>query len=232
MLFLLGRSLIHLTMTVVVYDLLGTGAALAGYYAIMTFPRIVLSPVAGLLADSMDKRGLLIALCLLSAGAGFLLGSAPGMLLALCAVAMASAAFTVSEVTVFAAVPGVMEPGHLVEANALLSAAESTARILTPAVSTFLVLRLGTTWGFRAAAVLYLLAAACLLAVRLPFVAGDRSVARRNLSHAWWWVGARSLLSSRLLGAISITYCIITIRRFPRWAPFRHFDPPGTGQSS
>ncbi|MDI6822767.1 MAG: MFS transporter [Bacillota bacterium] len=55
-----GDHLVSLSLTVVVYRVFGTGAALGTYFVARSLPSMVVGPVAGVCADTYNRRSLAI----------------------------------------------------------------------------------------------------------------------------------------------------------------------------
>jgi predicted MFS family arabinose efflux permease len=114
--------------------------------AAMTFPLALLSLPAGVLADRIDRRSMLIAVQAFGLLAGAVLtwlswtGSlGPTMLLALTFALGSAYALTLTPFQ--AVIPDVVPRRHIYEASALVSIAANTARVVGPALAGLLVAR-------------------------------------------------------------------------------------------
>ncbi len=112
----LGEALASIAMPLLAYGLTGSSRLLGLIFVIQTVPRVILSPVAGLLADRLDRRLVMLYADLGRAVTVVLLPFATeawqiGVLAAL--VAAGNTAFKPAEL---AAVPSVVESGLLVRA--------------------------------------------------------------------------------------------------------------------
>jgi predicted MFS family arabinose efflux permease len=152
-----------------------TGLAFAAQY----LPQLALGPVAGAVADTWDRRRLMIGanLCCAGAVAVMLLGTAPGRYWVLYAALAAENAGTVLYAPALQArVPAVVGTGPLLaSANSLSSASGGVVRLIGGPLGGFLLAACGISWLIGADAVSYLLAA---VAVAMTSKAGERSRGR------------------------------------------------------
>lgn len=119
------------------YERTGSVLATGVTFGLYNVPRLVLSPVAGVLADRWDRRRALIAADLCSAAIllPLLLVAAPGWLPVVYAVVLAQACvvFLVGPAGE-ALVPLVVAEGHLVPANALNTVTGGLTRLVGPSL--------------------------------------------------------------------------------------------------
>jgi predicted MFS family arabinose efflux permease len=139
-----------------------TGLTLAAEY----LPQLVLSPVAGAVADGWDRRRLMIAANLFCAGAVavMLAGTAPGRYWVLYAALAAENAGTVLySPALQARIPAVVGTGSLLtSANSLNSASSGVVRLIGGPLGGVLLASCGIRWLICADAASYLLAAAAV----------------------------------------------------------------------
>ena len=154
-----------------VLDLTGSETALGGVFLTKLLPLALASPIAGVLADRLDRRRLMIGADLLRAAIvlGFLFVRDADDLWLLYALAAAqiavSAAFTPAKNAVL---PLITRPGELLTANALLSATWSVMLAVGAAAGGAAVDAFGTDVVFWLDAGTYLVSAAFILAMRIP----------------------------------------------------------------
>ena len=160
-----------------VLDLTGSETALGGVFLTKLLPLALASPVAGVLADRLDRRKLMIGADLVRAAIvlGFLLVRDAGDLWLLYALASAqiavSAAFTPAKNAVL---PVITKEGELLTANALLSATWSVMLAVGAAAGGPVVDAFGTDVVFWLDAGTYLVSAVFIARVRLPARTPDR----------------------------------------------------------
>ncbi len=154
-----------------VLDLTGSETALGGVFLTKLLPLALASPIAGVLADRLDRRRLMIGSDLLRAAIvlGFLFVRDADDLWLLYVLASAqiavSAAFTPAKNAVL---PLITKPGELLTANALLSATWSVMLAVGAAAGGPAVDAFGTDVVFWLDAGTYLVSAAFILAMRIP----------------------------------------------------------------
>jgi MFS family permease len=182
----------------------GGGAGGAGLVTfVMGLPTIFLSLPAGVLADRMDRRRLMIGsqigVIVFSALVAVLLAAhmltVPlVMVLALCLGAAQAIGMPVRQ----AAVPSVVPPERLMNAIVLNGFVMNISMIVGPALGGAVIKLWGLVGAFTFAAAVYLVSLGFLIPLRLPPVAprvgGDRRGAiREGLAFIWSHAGIRTL---------------------------------------
>ena len=183
-------------------------------------PRLIGSPVMGVLADRWNRRlalvgadlfraGLLLALLITAAGG-------PIWLVFVVAVLEASASqlFVAAE---GALLPGIVPREHLLRANSLMAVGNNTIRLVGPPLGGLLFAVLGLTAAAIVDSASFVVSASLLLAVRLP---GAARTASRTDSDAARGVaafvheladGARCLLTSRVFEALCVVLVAVMV---------------------
>ncbi len=145
------------------------GAADFGWVVILkTLPTLLASPFAGVLADRLPRRSILIGADVVRAALVFAMLCAPsvGVLYALVALqSMASAFFEPARV---AMLPDVVRPEELTAANAVGAAAWSTMLAMGAAIGGIVTTYLGWPVALGLDVVTYLVSAVLLLQVTVP----------------------------------------------------------------
>ena len=155
----------------VVLDLTGSEAALGGVFLTKMLPLALASPIAGVLADRLDRRRLMIGADLVRAVIvlGFLFvrdADDLWLLYTLGAAQIAvSATFTPAKNAVL---PLITKPGELLTANALLAATWSTMLAVGAAAGGPAVDAFGTDVVFLLDAATYLVSAVFIARIRVP----------------------------------------------------------------
>jgi MFS family permease len=131
----LGDLLAMVTLAVRVHDLTGSSFAVAGYFAASMLPMIVLSPLAGLVADRVESVRVLVVSSLAQAAVAVALAFTADVagLLALSALLATGAA--VSQPAEFRLVPAVAAPGGLTRANGVVETARYVGFAAGPALA-------------------------------------------------------------------------------------------------
>ncbi len=156
-----------------------TGLTLAAEY----LPQLVLGPVAGVVADSWDRRRLMIATNLFCAGAVavMLLGTSPGRYWVLYAALIAENSGAVLYAPALQArIPAIVGTGPLLSsANSLTSASGGIVRLIGGPLGGVLLAVCGIRWLICADALSYLLSAAAMFATSRSG-GGNRGPERRG----------------------------------------------------
>lgn len=162
-----GDFVSMIAMVVLVVELSGSASAVGGLLVARLLPTLA-SPLAGVLADRLDRRTVLVASDL--ARAVLMLGAVFARDLAvLYAISfLMGAARTLFNPTIRAAFPSVVGRGDLTRANALISGTFSVSFTVGPALGGLLVATVGVEAAFVFDAATYLVSAAFLSRVPMP----------------------------------------------------------------
>lgn len=188
----LGDAVSAVALVILIVQLTGSASAVGGVLLARLLPTLA-SPLAGVIADRLDRRVILVITDIARAALVF------GMifvrdLTALFALAfLTGAARTFFNPTIRAAFPSVVGNGHLTRANAIISSTFSVSVTVGPAVGGLLVATIGINAAFLLDAVTYLISAAFLFRIPLPRpqAAGDESFIRELRAGFGYLVGAR-----------------------------------------
>jgi MFS family permease len=162
-----GDAVSMVALVVLVVDITGSASAVGGALVARLLPTIA-SPLAGVLADRVDRRVVLVASDLARAVLILGLVFARDLVTIYVLVFLMGLARTVFNPTVRAAFPSVVGEGDLTRANALISGTFSTSIMVGPALGGLLVARVGVDAAFLADAVTYLVSAILLSTIPLP----------------------------------------------------------------
>jgi MFS family permease len=161
-----GDAVSMVALVVLVVHLTGSASAVGGALVARLLPTIA-SPLAGVLADRVDRRVILVASDLARAVLILGLVFARDLATIYVLVFLMGLARTVFNPTVRAAFPSVVGGGDLTRANALIGGTFSTSIMVGPALGGLLVASIGVDAAFLADAVTYLVSA-ILPTVPLP----------------------------------------------------------------
>jgi MFS family permease len=162
-----GDAVSMVALVVLVVQITGSASAVGGALVARLLPTIA-SPLAGVLADRIDRRIVLVASDLARAVLVLGLVFARDLATIYVLVFLMGLARTVFNPTVRAAFPRVVGGGDLTRANALISGTFSTSIMVGPALGGLLVASIGVDAAFLADAVTYLVSAILLSTVPLP----------------------------------------------------------------
>src|SRR5918993_2173512 len=162
-----GDAVSMVALVVLVVQITGSASAVGGALVARLLPTIA-SPVAGVLADRLDRRIVLVASDLARAVLVLGLVFARDLATIYVLVFLMGLARTVFNPTIRAAFPSVVGGGDLTRANALIGGTFSTSIMLGPALGGLLVAGIGVEAAFLADAATYLISAVLLSTVPLP----------------------------------------------------------------
>lgn len=163
-----GDAVSMIALVVLVVQITGSASAVGGALVARLLPTLA-SPLAGVLADRLDRRIILVVSDL--ARAVLVLGMVfTRDLVFIYALAfLMGLARTFFNPTIRAAFPSVVGEGDLTRANSLISATFSISITVGPALGGLLVATLGVDAAFALDAVTYLISAAFLSRIPLPY---------------------------------------------------------------
>ena len=171
----LGEAIALVAMPLLVYGLTGSAELLSLIFVLQLLPRVVLAPIAGMIADTLDRRRIILAADLARAGLVALLPfttSAWQITLLAMMVAVGNALARPAEL---AAVPMLVSPGQLVPALSVSQVAASIVRIVGPALAAGVIAVTGPRPAFFLQSLCFLASAGCIFGLVLPPVARDHT---------------------------------------------------------
>jgi MFS family permease len=162
-----GDAVSMIALVVLVVQITGSASAVGGALVARLLPTLA-SPLAGVLADRLDRRIILVASDL--ARAVLVLGIlfTRDLVVIYVLVFLMGVARTLFNPTVRAAFPSVVGGGDLTRANALISGTFSVSETVGPAVGGVLVATVGVNAAFVLDSATYLISAAFLSRIALP----------------------------------------------------------------
>jgi len=163
----LGDAVSMVALVVLVVQITGSASAVGGALIARLLPTVA-SPLAGVLADRLDRRLVLVASDLARAVLVLGLVFARDLATIYVLVFFLGLARTVFNPTVRAAFPSVVRGGDLTRANALVSGTFSVSETAGPALGGLLVATVGVDAAFILDSVTYLISAVLLSFVSLP----------------------------------------------------------------
>jgi MFS family permease len=187
-----GDAVSMVALVVLVVQITGSASAVGGALFARLLPTIA-SPLAGVLADRVDRRVVLVASDLARAVLVLGLVFARDLATIYVLVFLMGLARTVFNPTVRAAFPSVVGGGDLTRANALIGGTFSASIMVGPALGGLLVASIGVEAAFLADAVTYLISAILLSRVPLPRREGveEEGFVRELRSGFGYLIGAR-----------------------------------------
>jgi MFS family permease len=187
-----GDAVSMVALVVLVVQITGSASAVGGALFARLLPTIA-SPLAGVLADRVDRRIVLVASDLARAVLVLGLVFARDLATIYVLVFLMGLARTAFNPTVRAAFPSVVGEGDLTRANALIGGTFSASIMVGPALGGLMVASIGVEAAFLADAVTYLISAILLSRVPLPRREGveEEGFVRELRSGFGYLIGAR-----------------------------------------
>jgi predicted MFS family arabinose efflux permease len=203
-----GDWLYNVALLVWVYDATHSGTWVAVVTVARLVPYVVFGPLGGLVADSYDRRTVMIASDLLRAALMLMLAAftdLDGPVALVAAIAcISTAAGTAYRPAVVAMLPEMVGERDLAAANALESAVENLAVVLGPAIGAGLLVIGSTTFAFVINALTFVVSAGFAAGMRVRSRGRGRADEAPEREDGGTWHGFRILASSadaRVLGA-------------------------------
>lgn len=217
---LIGDRALMVALPYFVYDKTGSTLATAALVLAFYLPGLLFSSFAGVLADRLDRKRLLVVSHLLQAGVilGLLLAPHPGWLWMAYLVMFAE--LTISTLVTPAAgalLPSLVKDGQLPQANALFGMSVTTARILGPLVGAALIGWTGLHGVILFDSLTFLLAAALFARLTPPRRSASRAAPSASLVASWrgvareWREGLRQVTASRDLRVLFVTMNVTSL---------------------
>ena len=169
----LGESVALVAMPLLVYGLTGSAELLGAIFVVQLLPRVILAPIAGMLADRLDRRRIMLIANLARAALVTLLPftDAPAVIALIATLVAVGTAL--SDPAEMAAVPAAVPPGLLVPALSASQVATSVVRVGGPALAAGVIAMAGPGPAFWVQALCFLFAAGCVWRLSLPPVARE-----------------------------------------------------------
>jgi MFS family permease len=146
----LGQAIVYVAVALYVYELTGSAREVSFAIALELLPWVVAGPLAGALADVVDRRAMLVAAYLLQAGLVGLLALATTVGQVYALVFFSSLLAPVSRVAWSAAWPAIAGAERLMRGSSLDIVAENAAHVAGPIVGGWLVSLAGARPAFLA----------------------------------------------------------------------------------
>lgn len=201
----IAEWMLQVALPVFIYQATGSAGSTALTMAVGIVPMVLLSPVAGVVADRWDRRRTLWIVCLAQAAVAVPLLLA-GDILPLIYLVMAaqSAVASLFEPARSALVPEIVKPERIVAANGMMGFNSSIARLLGSALGGFVLGFGGLGW----VVVVYLAALVIAAVVLLPRFPGARRVAARQA--VAWLAGLREFRGELRFTGLTLVLCSLS----------------------
>jgi MFS family permease len=207
----LGNAILNIALMKLIYDQTGSAGGVGLLVFTNIFSMVVVTPVAGVLADRLDRKKLLIGIGISRAVATllFLWVLAP---LAIYAVNFALAVVVTLSFPIGSAVlPNVVKKEELLDANALSMSLTTLVMILGPLLGGFVVDSFSVQVVFILSGVLFLFATLAVLPVRLPPPSLLRGEASLRAVYEEFVEGVRYARVNPVVSTLTIIYLVFLV---------------------
>ena len=172
-----GEALASIAMPLLAYEITGSAELLGLIFVVQFAPRVLLAPLAGVLADRVDRRLLMLGADLGRAGLVALLPFTDRAWQIALLATLVSVGNALARPAELAAVPMVVPPAQLVAALSVSQVASSVVRVVGPALGAGIIGVAGPGPAFGLQALCFLVSAAVLWGLTLPPIARAPGVA-------------------------------------------------------
>ena len=213
---IVGDILFNLALMWWIVSATGSGLAMSASALATGLPRVFFGPVAGVLADRLDRRRLMIATnginALVTLGIVFLyyqgIFSLP---LIIMAAAVLGTVAAIHNPCFEATIPSIVDVVHLTRANSLSQTSRSMAGIVAPALSGVIIAAAGVGASITINSLTFVIAGISLLLVSLPSpkVAPRNGVIKQSLE------GFRFIYVRRMLLAMLLFFAVVNLAMSP-----------------
>ena len=173
----LGESVALVAMPLLVYALTGSAELLGLIFVIQLLPRVVLAPIAGMLADRLDRRRIILTADLSRAALVAILPFCDRTWQVALVAALVAVGNALAKPAELAAVPSVVPPAQLVSAMSITQVASSIVRVIGPATAAGIVGVMGPAPAFGLQSLCFLVSAGCVFGLTLPPVSRAKTTA-------------------------------------------------------
>jgi MFS family permease len=204
----LSMSVLNIALMKLIYDQTNS----AGGVGLLVFTNIIsmviATPVAGVLADRLDRKKMMVGIGLLRAVFVLLFLGARSPLLVYTANLARAMANMLNMPARSAAVPDLIKKEQLLDANALDLSLATVLLVVGPLLGGFIIDQFSIQAVFVLCALLYLLATVCLLLVRLPPPSLLRGEASLRVVYDEFLEGVRYARINPVVSAMIIIYLV------------------------
>ncbi|MEZ4499583.1 MAG: MFS transporter [Thermomicrobiales bacterium] len=183
----IGGAIAQVAMPIFVYDLTKSASLMSIILIVQLIPRALLSPFAGVLADTFDRRRLMLASCAIqAAGVIFVPFSTEAWHVAALSAVMGfgGVVYGPSEM---ATVPTIVSPKQLVTALSAVQVASAMTRVIGPALGAGVIALSSTDLAFWCQAAVLIVAFLVLLRLSLPASDSDNQFGSVSAFARYLW---------------------------------------------
>jgi MFS family permease len=207
----LSNAVLNIALMKRIYDLTGSAGGVSLLVFTNIFSMVIITPIAGVLADRFNRKKLLIGIGILRAGAVllFLLASSPVTVYAVnfTLAMVATLSFPVGS----AILPDIVEKEKLLDANALNMSLNTTMMIFGPLLGGFIVERYSSQAVFIISGSFFFLAALGFMLIRIPPPSLLRAEASLRAVYEEFSEGVRYARVNVVVSTMTIIYVLFLI---------------------
>ncbi len=163
----IASAISQVALPILVYDLTKSASLMSIILIVQLIPRAILSPFAGVLADTFDRRRLMLGSCVIQGIGVFFIPFAVEAWHVAALSAVIGFGAVVYGPSEMATVPTIVAPNQLVTALSAVQVASALTRIIGPAIGAGMIAASGTDLAFWAQALLFVAAIVALLRMQL-----------------------------------------------------------------
>lgn len=158
---LFGNAIQRFSMSLYILDLTGSAAIFSGILAISTIPYILFAPIAGLLADTINRKKIMVYLDFISAAlmavySIIIMSGKDNTIIVACVMFLLSTIYTLYSPSVTACIPQIVEKEKLPSANGIIQQVGYVVNLAGPIIA-------GILYGFMGIKVIVILNAVSFL---------------------------------------------------------------------
>lgn len=185
-----GNWLTFIAITVLAYQITGSGLAVSGVFIARTIPTLFLAPIAGVIVDRWNRKAILVISDVVRGVLVLTLLIIHDLSYVYVVVGLTAIADLFFQPARSALIPSLVEERNLIAANALLAFGSDALSIIGPALAGAIVTRMGIQVAFILDAISFWLSAAMIAAMSVISMQ-SRGVSFRIKQE---WVGAFSFI--------------------------------------
>lgn len=208
----LGQSIVYVAVALYVYQLTGSAREVSLAVALELLPWVVMGPLAGLLADRLERKGMLVAAYLVQGGLVALLPFTTTLGQVYVLVFLSSLLAPVTRLVWAVALPSITGQKLFVRGSSLDIIAYNSANVVGPILGGSLVGLVGARPVFLVVVGCFLMAAIVTLSGAIPGAASER---QEQLGPRMIWSdlreGVRFLAGSPILRYLVLLNCISSL---------------------
>jgi MFS family permease len=204
----LSRAILNIAVMKLIYDQTGSASGVGLLVFTNIFSMVIVTPIAGVLADRLDRKRLLVGISIGRVVAAFLFLWVGSALAAYTVNFALAAVITLSFPVGSAITPDIVKKEQLLDANALGMSLSTLAMVLGPLLGGFIVGQFSTQTAFVLSGTLFLLAVLSVFPVRVPPPSLLRGEASLRAVYQEFVEGVRYARVNPVVSALTIMYSV------------------------